>query len=195
MTDENPTRREFLAQTSLVLGGGWLALNLASIRDAAAHASVAPPDAALEVFTAHEARTFTAFAARIFPSDTTPGATEAGVTRFADRALATFGVRFLPPVKTGLTELDARARRRIGGREGFAALTPRRQDAVLRAVENTEWFFYARLLVVLGMFGHPSYGGNQDGVGWRLIGFDDRGAYQPPFGYYDAEYARQAGDR
>jgi hypothetical protein len=36
-----------------------------------------------------------------------------------------------------------------------------------------------------GFLGNSSYGGNRDNVGWKLIGFEDRMAYQPPFGYYD----------
>jgi gluconate 2-dehydrogenase gamma chain len=38
-----------------------------------------------------------------------------------------------------------------------------------------------------GFLGNPSYGGNRDRIGWKLIGFEDRMAYQPPFGYYDAQ--------
>ena len=34
----------------------------------------------------------------------------------------------------------------------------------------------------------PAYGGNRDGVGWKLIGFEDRHVFQPPFGYYDRDY-------
>jgi hypothetical protein len=35
------------------------------------------------------------------------------------------------------------------------------------------------------MFADPAYGGNSDKVGWKLIGFEDRFAWQPPFGEYD----------
>jgi hypothetical protein len=38
------------------------------------------------------------------------------------------------------------------------------------------------------MFTLPTYGGNRDGVGWKLIGFEDRHTFQPPFGYYDRDY-------
>jgi hypothetical protein len=37
------------------------------------------------------------------------------------------------------------------------------------------------------MFASPSYGGNRNLVGWKLLGFDDRFAWQPPFGYYDRD--------
>jgi gluconate 2-dehydrogenase gamma chain len=37
----------------------------------------------------------------------------------------------------------------------------------------------------MGFFGDPSYGGNRDQAGWKLIGFEDKHQYEPPFGYYD----------
>ena len=36
-----------------------------------------------------------------------------------------------------------------------------------------------------GMFANPSYGGNDNKVGWKLVGFDDKFSWQAPFGYYD----------
>jgi hypothetical protein len=41
---------------------------------------------------------------------------------------------------------------------------------------------------MLGMFTMPSYGGNRNGVGWKLIGFQDAHVFYPPFGYYDRDY-------
>jgi hypothetical protein len=38
------------------------------------------------------------------------------------------------------------------------------------------------------MFSLPSYGGNRDGVGWKLIGFEDSHVFYPPFGHYDRDY-------
>jgi hypothetical protein len=35
--------------------------------------------------------------------------------------------------------------------------------------------------------GNPSYGGNRGKIGWKQIGFEGSMAYQPPFGYYDAQ--------
>ena len=31
------------------------------------------------------------------------------------------------------------------------------------------------------------HGGNQDKIGWKLIGYDDSLNFRPPFGYYDAQ--------
>jgi gluconate 2-dehydrogenase gamma chain len=39
----------------------------------------------------------------------------------------------------------------------------------------------------MGFLADPSYGGNRGQVGWKLIGFEPKPAWKPPFGYYDAE--------
>jgi hypothetical protein len=38
---------------------------------------------------------------------------------------------------------------------------------------------------MLGMFIDPIHGGNFNKVGWKMIGFEDRYSWTPPFGYYD----------
>jgi hypothetical protein len=63
----------------------------------------------------------------------------------------------------------------------------------LRTVDRTPFFDQARLLTLCGMFSSPSYGGNRDGLGWKLIGFEDRHVFEPPFGYYDRGYSGQGG--
>jgi gluconate 2-dehydrogenase gamma chain len=192
MNNREQTRRGFISTSAGALGGSWLALHLPAIEAAAAYARLAAARTdSFAVFTPDQARTFSAFAARIFPSDDLPGATEAGVVYFADRALETFAAPMLPPIQAGLAELEARVKKQKRRVANFAELAPARQDAIMRAVERAPWFGLGRLLVVYGMFSDPSYGGNKDGAGWRLIGFEDRGSHQPPFGYYDAEYARE----
>jgi hypothetical protein len=42
---------------------------------------------------------------------------------------------------------------------------------------------------VLGLLALPSYGGNAGKAGWKLVGFDDRHVWEPPFGHYDRDYA------
>ena len=44
------------------------------------------------------------------------------------------------------------------------------------------------MLTILGMFSSPKYGGNFEGSGWKMMGFEDRHAFTPPFGFYDARY-------
>ena len=70
----------------------------------------------------------------------------------------------------------------------FASLTSAQQIEYLTSVERTPFFDTTRLLTLLGLFSMPEYGGNRNGVGWKLIGFDDQHAFQPPFGYYDRDY-------
>ena len=42
-----------------------------------------------------------------------------------------------------------------------------------------------------GLFAAPEYGGSGGEVGNALIGFEDRHVWQPPYGYYDADYAEK----
>jgi gluconate 2-dehydrogenase gamma chain len=65
------------------------------------------------------------------------------------------------------------------------------QTEVLRGLEKTPLFGMVRFLTVAGMLGDPSWGGNQDRIGWKLIQYDGGHAQQPPFGYYDANYQKQ----
>ena len=45
---------------------------------------------------------------------------------------------------------------------------------------------------MVGFFAMSRYGGNRDNIAWDLIGFEgNHGAWEYPFGYYDAEYARE----
>ena len=37
----------------------------------------------------------------------------------------------------------------------------------------------------------PEYGGSGGEVGNALVGFEDRHVWQPPYGYYDADYAEK----
>ncbi|MGH7704126.1 MAG: gluconate 2-dehydrogenase subunit 3 family protein, partial [Gemmatimonadales bacterium] len=74
----------------------------------------------------------------------------------------------------------------------FAALDAASQIAVMQGLEiaQPEFFEAARVATITAMFANPEYGGNQDKAGWRLIGFEDRFIWQPPFGYYDREETR-----
>lgn len=145
---------------------------------------------AFTVLTVSEASDFEAIAAQIIPSGDTPGATEAGVIYFIDAALADFRSEALEPMRLGLEELRAEILNTFQA-ESFASLDHDEQIAVLKGIENTSFFGTIRFLTVAGMFSNPSYGGNRDEVGWKLIGFEGAHPWQPPFGYYDAEYAEK----
>jgi gluconate 2-dehydrogenase gamma chain len=173
-----------------VVGGAWLARLAPLIAATQACAADAIEEGRPFVtFSEREGADFDAFAARIVPTDDTPGAREAGAVHFADRALDTFLSDLLPIVRAGLGSLNERVRSTFPGTEAFADLSEARQDEVIGAVEREDpaFFFFGRTLVMLGLVTNPELGGNRDKLGWQLIGFEDAFAYQPPFGYYDRD--------
>jgi gluconate 2-dehydrogenase gamma chain len=142
-----------------------------------AQAASAAPYANL---TPAEATALEAFVARLIPSDAIgPGALEAGAVRYIDGALGDALAAQRPAYSAGLAALDAYSRSRAGG--AFAALPPERQDELIGHLEanrapgfvpSSSAFFELVLGATLeGMFGDPHYGGNQDFVGWELIGY------------------------
>jgi gluconate 2-dehydrogenase gamma chain len=189
---DSATRRAFL-QAAGSAGAAWLLADVVLVRDAFAHAlrqRTLPPPYPFEALTAAQAADLEAVAMRIIPSDDTPGAREAGVVHFIDRALATFNADQKPVFEEGLADLNRRTRERARGIASFAALQPERQDELLRSIEQTPFFQSARFAVLAGMFSDPSYGGNRDYVGWSLLEHVHQPGFQPPFGYYDAESNR-----
>ena len=92
-SDNDLNRRRFLLAGLRGAGGAWASLHWPAIMAAAQHAAQmreAIPPAKLEVLTTDQAAEIEAAASRIIPTDDTPGAREAGVIYFIDRALATF---------------------------------------------------------------------------------------------------------
>ena len=184
------SRRRFLADAGSTLGTVLAAAQWPAIAVAHQHAATQaanPGDAALHVLSKDEARDVDAIAAQIVPTDDTPGAREAGALYFIDRSLATWAAGIAGPFHAGLREF----------RTGFSAAHPSQvfgaadaamQFAYLTEVDGTEFFRMMRQLTLLGMFALPSYGGNKDGAGWKLLGFEDTHAFAPPFGYYDRDY-------
>ncbi|HEX9581032.1 MAG TPA: gluconate 2-dehydrogenase subunit 3 family protein [Gemmatimonadales bacterium] len=183
------TRRDFVTASSGTALGAWIAINLPGIEAAAAYAARArAQQQPFQVLTPDEARTLEAIAEQIIPADDTPGARDAGVVYFMDRALGTFAAGQLEATRAGLTDLLNRVRQGHGAAATFAALDAPSQTAMLKEIERTAFFGGVRFLTVAGMFADPSHGGNRDYAGWKLLGFDHRAGYQPPFGYYDREY-------
>jgi gluconate 2-dehydrogenase gamma chain len=143
--------------------------------------------AAFLVLSAAEAADFAAIAARIIPTTDTPGATEAGVIHFIDNAFADAMSADLPAARAGLADFNAT----LDG-EHFADLSDAEQDAMLKSRENSDFFELLRTMTIYGFFAMSSYGGNKDHIGWDLLGFKGhQGAWSYPFGYYDAEYAKE----
>lgn len=161
----------------------------ASLRHAA-HAAHSGERLGWEALTAGQAADVEAMAAQIFPSDETPGAREAHVVYFIDHSLATWAAQQRDAFTAGLAEFNAEVAARWPNIGRFAKLTSDQQIELLRARETTSFFRHIRLFTLVGLFSLPSYGGNADKVGWQVIGFEDRFAWQPPFGDYDAAVAR-----
>lgn len=175
-------RRGFLAGSAALFGSAWLSLHWPSLAAAGQAADAArAAGAAFRVLTPDEAADVDALASTIIPTDDTPGAHEAGVVWFVDQALATFMAPAAVAFRADLHAFNAAA----GGR--FALLDPAARAAALTAAEQTPFFGQFRFLTLAGMFAMPSYGGNRDHAGWRLIGFEHRHHWSPPFGYYDAD--------
>jgi gluconate 2-dehydrogenase gamma chain len=127
-----------------------------------------------------------AITSQIVPSGDGPGAHEAGVIYFIDRALSTFDADLLEAYRTGMAAVQKRRLEVFPGSTSIASLATDQQIKLIGAIENTEFFDLLRTHTMYGFLGNPSYGGNRDRIGWKLIGFEDRMAFQPPFGYYDA---------
>jgi hypothetical protein len=142
-------------------------------------------------FTPHEAATFEAIAARIWPgAPEDPGAREAGAAVYVDRALAGPYARFRQTYRRGIEAIDAVARKRHG--TTFVNLTAAHQDALLAdveagcldgwlAAEGPAFFALCITHVMEGVFCDPIHGGNRDFAGWRAVG------YPGPQGGYEAE--------
>lgn len=121
-----------------------------------------------------ELATLRAVVGRLIPTDDLgPGADEAGVHVFIDRALAAHYASDLPRYKVMLAALDAAA-----AGDGFSSLPPERQDELLTRFEAGDLAEAPQggFALVLehtreGMFGDPVYGGNQNFAGWDLIGY------------------------
>lgn len=186
------SRRGFLRRAGIALGGSLLAVQW-PVLAAAGRAAGAARDAgtAFVHLASADAADLEAIAARIIPSDELPGAREAGVIHFIDQSLGTFMAQAGDALRHGLAALNERAAA-AGGR--FAELSEAAQDALLRAEEDSPFFGLMHFLTVAGMFAMPARGGNRGEVGWKLLGFDHRHAWVPPFGFYDAPGAGKSGD-
>lgn len=150
-----------------------------------AHQAAETGPAHFEYLDPQTAREIESIAAAIIPSGETPGAREAGVIYFIDRALGTFDKGQRELYRTGLADAQRKSRELFPDAASIAALSDSQCISLLRSIESTEFFEALRTHVIIGFMAGPEWGGNRDKAGWKLIGFDDSGAFQPPFGYYD----------
>lgn len=140
-----------------------------------------------EFLTRGEWATVEALTARVLPGDAdAPGAREARVVTFIDRALSEAHDDLRDTYRSGVAELDALCARTRGA--GFGALGESVQDEVLHDLDRGPaedappdhaelvrrlgtFFAVVREHTLQGMFCDPEYGGNFEGAGWRLVGF------------------------
>src|SRR5262245_5090583 len=106
------SRRAFL-RAAAAAGAAWSAADLLSVEEALAWSAgqaAATASARFTALSAGEAETLVALSSRIIPSvDKRPGAEEAGVVFFVDRALATFNAGQKKMYADGLEDLNRRA--------------------------------------------------------------------------------------
>lgn len=150
----------------------------------AAKSSNPPPFQTLDAATAAE---IDALTSQIIPSTDGPGAHEAGIVYFIDRALSTFDSDRRESYRTGMASVQQKRKEMFPSSSTIAGLKSPDQIQLIHAIEKTDFFELLRTHTLYGFLGNPSYGGNRDRVGWKLIGFEDRMAFQPPFGFYDGE--------
>ena len=140
----------------------------------------------LKFLTETEALIVAAAASRIFPSDDGgPGAREAGVVIYIDRQLAgpwgRDGHRYThaPFDESAAPEFGYQGkatpreiyREALKNLKGFDQLAPSEQDARLQTIETSMFFSLLYRNTIEGMFCDPQHGGNEDMIGWQLIGF------------------------
>jgi gluconate 2-dehydrogenase gamma chain len=166
-----PTRRRILELA--------LASHAAAIAEAQQHAHQAAkaenPETPgkLQSLSAEEAEEIGALASLIIPSGSTPGAREAGVIYFIDKALATFDRDKRETYRKGLRTVQARRQELFPGSTSIASLKLGDQLRLAEAIENTEFFETLRTHTVMAFLGRPEYGGNKSQAGWTLIGFKE----------------------
>jgi gluconate 2-dehydrogenase gamma chain len=209
MKTVDSARRDFLLQMGGAAGAAWITVQWPGILAAAQHAHAGAksnPAPALEVLTAEEAKEIEALSSAIIPSDELPGAREAGVVYFIDRALKTFAADAKPMYEKGLADLSKMTSEMFPGVERFSAATPDQQEKLLAKLEQESqsggrqggWMGGAtgmsfagmlRFHTLAGFLVDPEGGGNRDFAGWKVIGRDPAHSFSPPFGFYDKDYS------
>lgn len=189
LSKQGQSRRHFMNHSAAIARGSLLALSVPAILSACREAEQAILSGEeFQTLTEEEANEFAAMAARIIPSDETPGATEAGVIYFMDNVLGDESrAEVLDSLKSGLLEMQTIVALDYNA-PYFHRLDEVQQDEVLRQIETTPFFNTIRYLTLAGMFSLPEYGGNRNEVGFQLMGIPGHGAWSAPYGYYDADY-------
>ena len=168
------TRRSFLTRAGAGLSAVWLSAHWPTLVAAAQHAHQAAKSAAstkFHFFSPEQAVEIDAITARIIPTDETPGAHEAGVVYFIDRALATFEADKREAYHTGMQEIQQARMKLYPHSTSVATLTSAQQKA-LRA---------GQLYIQINSVKAPAPAGNL--WGWILIAYETVGPDVPQQGH------------
>lgn len=189
MADRAPSRRDLfrIAGTASAAAGlvsGSVTVTAAETEQTRSRTRTRPPREPLKALTAHEADLLDRIAELLVPSDENgPGATEAMAVRYIDRSLAGALADQREAYRVGLAALERYAKQTRGAE--FLKLSETHQISLLIDVESgtatganvgfdgssAAFFTLVRGHVMQGTFGDPVYGGNENFVGWDLIGY------------------------
>ena len=208
MKPSQSARREFLLRSGGAAAAAWMNAQWPSILAAAQHAHEAVKSSAtphFDALTPEQARNVEAIASQIIPSDDLPGAREAGVVFFIDRALKTFASETLPVYEKGLAEVNQLTSEKHPGVKAFADASPEQQESLMavlaqrlnppanaprrrRQLASADFMQTIWQHTVYGFLADPEAGGNRDYAGWKAIDRDPAHSFSPPFGFYDKDY-------
>jgi gluconate 2-dehydrogenase gamma chain len=174
------SRRDVLAGTAATLACAFVP---------ASSLLLAKTQASAGVLTVGERQSLEAIVSRLIPAEASgPGALEAGCARYIESALADAYQSLLKTYSAGLAALNSYAVSKWG--KSFSTLTSADQDKALTDFEqnvkvadfsaSSAFFEMVRRHTLEGMFGDPSYGGNQNFAGWDLIQYPGPKMYVPP---------------
>ncbi len=200
MTSKQLSRRSFLSNTARATGG-VITLGVLSRRGVLDAQEATPFEYAWQNLDAHQGRTVDALTRMIMPSDDNgPGAAEARVIVYIDRALGAHRSDYRETYATGLADFDLYCQGTL--KSNFVDLTARNQRRALMGIDRRgtpkgwpqdasmgarDFLRMVATHTMEGMFCDPSYGGNFRETGWKLIRFPGRAAfgYDPPFSEFD----------
>src|SRR5437899_2518488 len=172
------TRRQMLERVGAIIGIAAFAPR-AFVQAQARSQGLAGLGNALVSLTTTEAETLRAVIARLIPADENgPGALEARADRFIDRGLGGALKNLRSVYSSGLAAINNYAQSSKG--VPFSKLSASEQDAILKAIEqnqangfaggSAQFFNLLRTHTIQGTFSDPFYGGNENFIGWYIIG-------------------------
>ena len=195
-------RRDFLQQLGALAGAAWFEAQWPAVLGAAQHAHEAAKGKgngaqAFEVLTPEQAKQIEAITSQIIPTDELPGAREAGVVYFIDRALKTFASDTRSVYQKGLADVSRISADLFPGIQNISEATPEQQEQIVAelmadrstlALAGSDFPQVIWLHTIFGFLLDPEAGANRDYVGWKVLGRDSAHSFSPPFGFYDKDY-------